>query len=172
MSATLEALSIAQLASLFNVQAAKPVKKFASKKAAIAALQKQEAEAVDIDLYQNLFDIAYAELLAPPVETSVDPSVETPLQPVETCDDGSPLPEDYVNGDTLLPVDPSVEAPVPPVDQSAAAPAPTAGGFQYLTREALKELAAADAAARAAYRIDRRKAARAARKAKKAPKAA
>jgi len=42
------------------------------------------------------------------------------------------------------------------------------GGFQYKTRDELKDLAATDAAARQAYRMARRKAARAARKAKKA----
>ena len=52
----------------------------------------------------------------------------------------------------------------PPVDAPAEA---VASGFKYLTREELAALAETDPAARAAYRMARRKAARAARKAKK-----
>lgn len=54
----------------------------------------------------------------------------------------------------------------PPVD--APVSAPVTSGFQYKTRDELKALAETDAEARAAYRVERRKAARAARKAKKA----
>lgn len=152
----LQSMTLAQLAAHYNeLPGVSPVKKFASKEAAIKRIEAAIAT-------QN-------EVVE---EDTTDPSMpmgENGNTLVETLDDYVPTFEESHPGEEL-PVegDEGGEATNESAeDTEASEESPAPGGFKYLTRDELAALAESDPAARQAYRMARRKAARMARKAKK-----